>query len=489
MLSPISEGPREIRDFFNQAGFTQEHFRESAALRDLQPASRLSKLPILIERTDKASALNVLLRWFFLGRPLASESLAGLVPPRLISLMLDCGLLVREGERLAPTVMLSPFEGYLFAADVPGRLESPEGSDLVLWPNLATRILRMFTVRKPAGETLDLGSGCGVLAILAAGHSRRAAGTDLNPRAAEFGAFNAWLNQVENVEWLTGDTFDPARGRQFDRILANPPFFVTPSSGQLYCENSMELDGYCRRLVREAPAYLNENGFLQMELEWVQVRGQSWRDRLAEWMLGSGCDAWLLRNYSSDAAEYAAGRIGAMVPWSPETAGKRFEDWMGYYNARGVEQIHGGLLAMRKRSGNNWFSVEEASELELREPFGESILELFANRDRLEADRTSEHMLAWRPRLAPDARIEQKLRPDTGGWVITAMTLGRPGALPASLAVEPRVAGFLAQCDGSRTLEQLAHELAGVVKADLAQVCEQCCTVIRTLAERRLVLL
>ena len=52
---------------------------------------------------------------------------------------------------------------------------------------------------------------------------------------------------------------------------------MTPSSGQMYCENQMELDGYVERIVREAPKYLEQDGYLQMILEWVQMRDRNGR--------------------------------------------------------------------------------------------------------------------------------------------------------------------------------------------------------------------
>jgi len=487
MLTPLAASPRELRDFFREAGFTHEQFKCNPTLRDL-PSRRFGNLPVLVEQTSQPTPLNVLLRSFFLGLPLESKAFNGLVPPQLISQMLDCGMLVREGDQLAATVMLTPCEDYLFAADVARTLESPDANDMVLWPNPSTRLLQMFSIRRPSQATLDLGAGCGILAILASAHSQRVVATDLNPRAVSFVEFNAWLNAVPNVECLTGDTFEPVKGRTFDLIMCNPPFFVTPYSGQIYCENSMELDGYCRRLVREAPGYLNENGYLQMTCEWVQMRGQAWQERLAEWFDEIGCDAWVLRSYVRDAAAYAAERIGRMMPWSPQTADDRFAEWMAYYTSRGVQEVHGGILAMRKRTGSNWLRIEEVASLDLTEPFGESILELFANQDALETHRSIEQMLAWKPRLAPDSRIEQHLQLVGGDWVPSSMQLRRPGGLPASLAVQPQVADFLKRCDGSLPLSELAKDLAATVKVDPAQVQEQCCSVVRKLVERRLVL-
>ena len=487
MLTPLSANPKQLTEFFREAGFTHEQFQKNPTLRDL-PSRRLGNLPDLLERTSEHTALHVLLRWFFLGVPLESESIAGLVPAPVVAQLLETGMLVRDGGRLTPKVMLTPCEGFLFAADPAGTLESPESSAMALWPNQSTRLLQMFTIRRPSGATLDLGAGCGILAVLASGHSRQAVATDLNPRATEFARFNVWLNGVTNVDCLTGDTFKPVEGRTFDLIMSNPPFFVTPSTGQIYCENSMELDGYCRDLIRAAPRYLNEGGFLQMTLEWVQVSGQSWQDRLNEWLEHTGCDAWVLRSFVRSGAAYAAERIGTMMPYSPLTANQVFDEWMAYYRARGVEEIHGGILVMRRRSGQNWIRIENVNGLECAEPFGEAIVELFANHDRLASDRSADQMMAWKPRLPSDVRIDQQLHLEGGEWKPSAMQLRRPGTLPSFLALDPQVADFLRRCDGTRTLGDLGRDLAAEVKVDPEQVCRQCCAVMRKLVERRLVL-
>jgi hypothetical protein len=69
------------------------------------------------------------------------------------------------------------------------------------------------------------------------------------------------------------------------------------------------------------------------------------------------------------------------------------------------------------------------------------------------------------------------------------MQLRRPGGLPSSLALDPLVADFLRSCDGSLTLGDLGRDLASKVKVEPGQVYQQCCSVMRKLVERRLVLL
>lgn len=83
-------------------------------------------------------------------------------------------------------------------------------------------------------SVLDLGTGTGAAAIVAARRSRIVVAVDINPAAVRCARINALLNNVENrMTVLNGDLFDPVAGRQFDLVLFNPPFFVGQPEGYL----------------------------------------------------------------------------------------------------------------------------------------------------------------------------------------------------------------------------------------------------------------
>lgn len=484
VLDPLSAaGAQRLREFFREANFTHAEFENRRWLLDL-PSRASGNLPFLLDRTREPSVSNLILRWFFLGVPATSKSVASLMPASILALLLECGMLIRDGAGLSPAVMLTPCDQCFFAADTTARMES-HASDLVIWPNPTTRLLHQFTIRKPVRATLDLGTGCGIQAVFAANHSQRVTATDLNPRAAEFARFNARLNGVENIECLVGDTFAPVRNRTFDLVLANPPFFITPSSEKIYCENGMELDRYCRRVAREAAAHLNEDGYLQMMFECVQVRGQSWRDRVLEWIHGTGCDVWIFHSYARDVLAYARERIRQTTP--ALTVEESLPRWMDYYRQRGVEEIHGGILAMRRRTGLNWVRIEEMP-LDPNQPFGEAVWQAFACIDFLELHGSDEELLKAHPRLSPDTQLDQQLRQSDGRWQGVGMTLRFTGGIPASMRLDPTVADFLAGLDGRRTLDELVRDLSQRVRADLEIVRPECLAVVRKLVERRFVL-
>ena len=481
MLKPLSAGDaRRLRDFLAASSYSHRTFSETPLLR--QPPNRLSDPASLPAWIGEPSARNLLLRLFFFGYPQPREAAGDLLPEPILRLLLEAGMVAGDAAALAPAVMLTPYHDSLFASDSAARMRSSGSGDIVVWPNPASLLLHLFAIASPVETTLDLGAGCGILGILAAPHSSRVVATDLNPRAGPLVAFNAALNGAGNVEYLTGDTYEPVRGRAFDRILANPPFFLTPGCERLYCENSMDLDDYCRRVVREGAQHLAEGGYLQALLEWAQVRGQSWQERLAGWLDGTGCDAWILRRYTRDAAAYAEERIRAAWPHEPPET--RLAAWTAYYRERGVEEVHGGMLAMRRRPGTNWLRIEELLA-DAAEPFGDAVLETFATQDILAAGPTDVELLRMRPLLSSRAQLEQSCRAAGGKWAVTSARLLLTGGAPASLAVEPQVAEFLARCDGLRTLEELARDLAARVGVPPDAACRQGCAVVRTLADRR----
>lgn len=75
-------------------------------------------------------------------------------------------------------------------------------------------------------SVLDLGTGSGLNAIVAAQQTQQVTASDSNPEAVRCARINVLLNQVDDrVEVLEGDLFAPIGDRRFDVIAFNPPFF------------------------------------------------------------------------------------------------------------------------------------------------------------------------------------------------------------------------------------------------------------------------
>lgn len=468
-----------LRRFFAGAGYSEKNIKEAMGLIEL-PSARLRNLPRLLDCTRRPSLLNILLRWFWIGAAQPASAVEPLVPAADIELLLGTRLLRREGAGLVPEVMLMPFEGFLVASHLPSRIEAGD-PEVVLWPNPTTRLLLRFAICRPARQTLDLGTGTGILALHAASHSDRVVATDLNPRAVELARFNAMLNGVPNVECLSGDGFSPVAGRKFDRIVSNPPFFITPGSQFLFCDNPMDLDGLCRRLVREAPDRLEPGGYFQMLCEWAEIGGQDWHERLGEWFQGTGCDVWVLKGNTVDPAQYAQERIGE-TNLAPARDAELYEEYMAYYRQRRVEAVHKGLVAMRLRPGQNWVLMEDVTDAP-REPFGDAVEGRFLARDFLAAHANDEQLLGIKPRISAHARLEQIFESSGQGWQPSSLTLKLVKGFPSTISMQPLVAEFLSAFDGARALGEMIDALSAKVDAPPGRVRKECLGVTRQLIE------
>ncbi len=481
MLSPLSaEGSRELRAFFEEAGYNETNLRKHFGAAEL-PSRQLRNEARLLDRTSANTPLNALLRWFWLGRDQTAAQIGDLIPTEILNLLQVSGAITGYGDTYVPQAMFLHVQGFLVASDHPSAIDKKQ-AEMVLWPNPTSKFLARFAVRRHSRATLDLGTGSGILSLGAAAYSDSVVATDLTERAVACARFNARLNGVENIEVMAGDCFAPVAGRRFDLILSNPPFFITPQTDYLFCDNPMDLDGLCRRLVKEGPAHLNEGGYMQMLCEWAQIKGQPWEERVAEWLRETGCDAWVMKGLTQDPEEYAQHRIRETSK-DPSQDAESYAGYMNYYRHRGVEAIHDGLIVMRRRKGKNWVRIEEVPKTPSGD-LGEMILDTFAAHDLVQQNDTDEKMLALHPRLASHARLEQVCIPTQGQWRAESLTLRLTNGFPFHMSVQPLVAEFLVSCDGTRTSQDAIERFAASANAPIDKVRSECLTMIRTLIER-----
>ncbi len=115
-------------------------------------------------------------------------------------------------------------------------LEQLDGVSLVVLPDVfhpglffSSRLFAAALAREQLDgrRVLEIGTGTGFLALLAARRARRTVGVDINPDAVRALQINALLNRLEDrVEARQGDLFAPVAGERFDLILFNPPYFA-----------------------------------------------------------------------------------------------------------------------------------------------------------------------------------------------------------------------------------------------------------------------
>jgi release factor glutamine methyltransferase len=79
----------------------------------------------------------------------------------------------------------------------------------------------------PGVAVLDLCTGSGLLAVVAARRGAESVAVDVSRRAVISARLNAALNGVR-VTALRGDLFEPVADRRFDVIVSNPPYLPDP---------------------------------------------------------------------------------------------------------------------------------------------------------------------------------------------------------------------------------------------------------------------
>jgi methylase of polypeptide subunit release factors len=314
-------------------------------------------------------------------------------------------------------------------------------------------------VRTPVETSLDLGTGCGIQALLSARHSGRVVATDVNERALGFAGFNAQLNGVDNVEFRAGSLFAPVEGMRFGRLTCNPPYVISPESAFLFRDSGLEGDTVSRHVVERVPEHLEEGAFGQMLVSWVVAPDADWSDAPRSWVDASGCDAWLLHDSTVDPLTHAGAWLRHEVGSDAKVYGDALDRWLAYYERLGIEQIAVGAVILRRRSGANWVLATELPSERLR-PAGDHILRVFAAQDFLMTLADERELLAERLARPEHSRLEQRVVYADGRWSVVDMTLSLQDGLGFHAGLDATTGRMLAALEGERTLGDVAGELA-----------------------------
>lgn len=467
-----------LRTTLASAGFSPAGVLETIGVTD-SASIKESDILLLMHRTRGGTPLETLIRLFLMEMPVECGLLAKAIEPMGLPEWQEMGL-ISVGDGFAQAeIKLFPYQDLMIAYDLPRRLLSEDGYDYVMGIGGSSITLANLTVRRQAGLALDLGTGCGFQAFLAARHCARVIAVDRNPRAVALAGFNARLNGIQTLECRAGDLFAPVTGMTFDLIVSNPPFVISPESRYIYRDSPMAGDGVCRRIIREAPMFLNEGGVCQILCNWAELDGQDWRERLREWFEGCGCDVWVMRNQSRDVANYAANWIRHTEKLDTERMEERFAEWLDYYASQGIVRVSGGVINMRRRShGSNWFHVDDGVET-MYGPGGEYILKGFDARDFLESAAGDAALLMTALVLSPDVRIVQQLSPSGGNWVKEVCELHLSRGLSQKGEIDPYVEKLLIGCDGNRPLGTLIGEMAETLEVPVSDIASAACTLVR----------
>lgn len=460
-----------------RAALTQARFTPGAVHELLGDAAHRALLrnettPAVRATTD-GSPLSTLTRLFALQRPVDATD-ADTALPGLVDSLCLAGVLERTVSEVRARVDVRPYgdeeHDWWVVCDLTPGLDGahrPVPGDHVLGISEASMSLAQLTVREPVGAALDLGIGCGVQSLHLGAHADRVVGTDVNPRALAMARATARLNDAD-FEVREGSLLEPVADDTFDLIVTNPPFVVSPGTGErlVYRDSGMPGDEVVRRIVSDAPAYLRPGGRLQALANWVHRSGPSWDDRIGEWLEGTGCDAWVMQREVVDLPTYVELWLAdAGLHGTPEYR-ERYDTWLSWFADEGIEAIGFGWLSVRRSERDRPVIRLEDWPHPLEQPVAPQIEAWERAVDA--GDVPADELMGRRLRQTDGIVQEDHSVPGTAEP--ERIVVRQPHGLRRARQLDTVEAGFVGACDGELGVGQILDALADLLDQDAAEL-------------------
>ena len=440
------------------AGYSEAQVRDRLGLADLADI-RWKALPIYREeRLAVRDALALAIELFLLQGAVPASELHALFTAPSRDVLLRTGVLFIDPAGLARArASLFPVGDRLIFSDHawhklphPGYKTVP--SDQVMFVGKDSRGLARATVRRPVRAALDLCTGSGIQALLAASHSERVLAVDINPRAARCARFNARVSGADNVEIVVGDLFAPVGGAgRFDLITANPPFVPSPLDELLFRDGGRSGEAIQQRIVAGLPRHLAPGGIAQLVTELGEREGEPIVTRVRQWLEGAPMDIHILRLFAHSAADYSMGHATGDNDFGEYLESVRA--WAGNLRKHGYARVVSVLIAFQWSDlalGPPWERVEESQPpqrdagSEVQAAF--SLERLARTRNRAATpDRRVDHAIdRWVSRAGPVALFESRVLGTQIRAATRATLLGRALSVEHHLdPVESQILGRL----------------------------------------------
>ncbi len=160
------------------------------------------------------------------------------------------------------------------------------GEVMIPRPETETLVEKVLSKLNGQGKILDVGTGCGNIAVSLAKYSvSRVFATDISPEALEISGENAARNEVDRrIGFLCGDMFCPlTKERNFDFVVSNPPYVRRGEIRSLprevrKFEPGIAFDGgedgltFYRVIARECRELLKTGGYVAVEVGFDQAQ-------------------------------------------------------------------------------------------------------------------------------------------------------------------------------------------------------------------------
>jgi methylase of polypeptide subunit release factors len=436
--------------------------------------------------------LATLVRLFLLGLPVSATAARTALWP--LDLGAAAPLLDTDGDQVRARLELRPYATDSagpwwvlsdFGSDVrPG----PLASDHVLGIGGASLTLAQATPRRPVERALDVGTGSGVQALHADTHAGSVVATDVSERALRLAATSAWLSG-QTWDLRRGSLLEPVAGEQFDLIVANPPFVVSPgfdrtSDGFDYRDSGLAGDAASATLVGGIPSLLTADGTASLLANWIIPADGDWTGRVESWFPDVGCDAWVWQREVVEPGAYVTMwlRDAGETPGTPRWV-ERYDRWCDWFAANEVAALGMGLITIWRGTGTSARVHCEDVPQAVEQPAGAHLWG-WIERRRWLAAHDDAALRAARLRHADGLVLTRHDSLGGQGWTEAFTQLRQSAGMRWELEADEAISGLVAACDGDTPLGVVLDVLAAVTGAAEDDVAGAALPVVRDLIAR-----
>jgi methylase of polypeptide subunit release factors len=403
-----------------------------------------------------SSRLQTLVKLLALGRRVPIAQAANALQPTQLTDLQATGLLTVQGDDVIADYALVPYGDVLLAGDIRRGSER----DVVSPYTNPSALPAQLTPRGPCRSMLDLGTGSGILALLAADHCRAVTGVDINRHAVMIAGFNARLNGVENATFLNGSWLEPIGEQRFDLIVSNPPYVLSPDNEFTYRDSGLPGAALLERLCQAVPEHLEKDGLAIMTASWPHSSEQDWTSAPATWTEGADCDALVLCYETVDAMNHATTWNTPPIRFlEPDVLRDNVARWLSYCETIGARFVSFGAIVLRRRErGNGWVTALKAPASP-GDRAGDHLTWLLDGQD--ENQTLDDRGLMARALTLPDGiAITQRFQRREELFVARPAMVKLEEGLGVSAAIDPDALDVLFACDGRRPLSQIVNAVA-----------------------------
>jgi methylase of polypeptide subunit release factors len=277
----------EVRSAFQSARFDEETLLTTLKMNDMSDVGAVDWRNV--DFSNVPEQFELFAHLFLSLRSLPRSEVERVLTPATFATFVSLGLFdeLENGDCYA-SVLLYPVGGFWIASDRflhPDGTKFMAGSDTV-FPGIyqgTLQFLRLVPV-SPAEEALDLCAGTGIGAFVLSRRNKRAVSSDITERATHFAQFNRDLNNLTNVDVVSGDLYGPVEGQTFDRIVAHPPYVPSLTDATLWRDGGTTGERLVKRIVEGIPQYLRPGGILCLTSLGVDTKEGKFEERARGWL-------------------------------------------------------------------------------------------------------------------------------------------------------------------------------------------------------------